>query len=314
MLQPETKELPRINQIVSPAGERVVAIVDRTANLQEAAKALVTARFSFGGKSPYAPDIVLVNEFVKKNFLDAVVQHSIGFLTGRDSNVIENGKLTRLQGQGSGNLPKEIQSEDGVRVVTSGSNGAIMDVKKRSSSVLQSKISQCCLLVFAVSSLDDAIDLANSNNATLLASYVFAAPGSANYLSQFIYSRTAFINHIPTEILVGPAAPLNHPTKSVPRYPVTLFSQPRPHYLTPPPESALLGTLLRATDPKVLRQLEERDVAALPKGKERPLGGGLGFFEQGFVAGAIVVLTPVVVGIGALSVYGYRAVSARLWR
>lgn len=314
VLQPETKEPPQINQIVSPAGERVVAIVDRTANLQEAAKALVTARFSFSGKSPYAPDIVLVNEFVKKNFLDAVVQHSIGFLTGRDSNVIENGKLTRFQGQGSGNLPGEIQSEDGVRVVTSGSNGAIMDVKKRSSSVLQSKISQCCLLVFAVSSLDDAIDLANSDNATLLASYVFAAPGSANYLSQFIYSRTAFINHIPTEILVGPAAPLNHPTKSVPRYPVTLFSQPCPHYVTPPPESALLGTLLRATDPKVLRQLEERDVAALPKGKERPLGGGLGFFEQGFVVGAIVLLTPVVVGIGALSVYGYRAVSARLWR
>lgn len=314
VLQSETKEPPRINQIVSPAGERVVAIVDRTANLQEAAKALVTARFSFSGKSPYAPDIVLVNEFVKKNFLDAVVQHSIGFLTGRDSNMIENGKPTRFQGQDSGNLPKEIQSEDGVRVVTSGSNGAIVDVKKRSSSVLQSKISQCCLLVFAVSSLDDAIDLANSNNATLLASYVFAAPGSANYLSQFIYSRTAFINHIPTEILVGPAAPLNHPAKSVPRYPVTLFSQPRPHYMTPPPESALLSTLLRATDPKVLRQLEERDVAALPKGKERPLGGGLGFFEQGFVTGAIVVLIPVVVGIGALSIYGYRSVSARLWR
>ena len=84
--------------------------------------------------------------------------------------------------------------------------------------------------------------------------------------------------------------------------------------MTPPPESALLSTLLRATDPKVLRQLEERDVAALPKGKEWPLGRGLGFFEQGFVVGAIVVLTPVVVGIGALSVYGYRAVSARLWR
>jgi aldehyde dehydrogenase (NAD+) len=131
VLQPETKEPPRINQIVSPAGERVVAIVDRTANLQEAAKALVTARFSFSGKSPYAPDIVLVNEFVKKNFLDAVVQHSIGFLTGRDSNVIENGEPTRFQGQDSGNLPKEIQSEDGVRVVTSGSNGAIVDVKKR---------------------------------------------------------------------------------------------------------------------------------------------------------------------------------------
>ena len=84
--------------------------------------------------------------------------------------------------------------------------------------------------------------------------------------------------------------------------------------MTPPPESALLSTLLRATDPKILRQLEERDVAALPKGKERPLGGGLGFFEQGFVTGAIVVLIPVVVGIGALSIYGYRSVSARLWR
>ncbi|OCL07458.1 ALDH-like protein [Glonium stellatum] len=311
VLQVESIEPLRINQIVSPAAERVVAIVDRTADLQEAAKALVTARFSFGGRSPYAPDTVLVNEFVKKNFLDAVVQQSIGFLTGRDGNVIGNGKPTRSQSR-AGNLPKDIQ-EDGIRIVTSGSNGSIIDIEKRISAVLHSKIRQCCLPVCAVRSLDDAIDLANSNNSILLASYVFAAPRPAKYLSQFIYSRAAFVNHIPTELLVGPAAPLNHPTTSLPRYSVTLFSQPRPHYVKPHPKDALLGKLLRASDAKVLRQLEEHDTAGLLNRKERPLGGGLGFFEQGFIIGATVLLTPLAVGLGVLSIYGYRAASSRWW-
>lgn len=50
---------------------RCVAIVDRSADIEAAAKAITAARFSFGGYSPYAPDLVLVNEFVKKEFFEA---------------------------------------------------------------------------------------------------------------------------------------------------------------------------------------------------------------------------------------------------
>lgn len=53
------------------AKHRCVAIVDRSADIEAAAKAITTARFSFGGCSPYAPDLVLVNEFVQKEFFEA---------------------------------------------------------------------------------------------------------------------------------------------------------------------------------------------------------------------------------------------------
>jgi acyl-CoA reductase-like NAD-dependent aldehyde dehydrogenase len=42
--------------------------VDRTADIDHAAKAIVTARFKFQGASPYSPDLVIVNEFVKDEF------------------------------------------------------------------------------------------------------------------------------------------------------------------------------------------------------------------------------------------------------
>ncbi|KKY21022.1 putative aldehyde dehydrogenase [Diplodia seriata] len=68
---------PSSSLILSPASSLAVAVVERNADLGAAAKALVTARFGFGGRSPYAPDVVLVNEFAKEAFLNAVVQESI---------------------------------------------------------------------------------------------------------------------------------------------------------------------------------------------------------------------------------------------
>jgi acyl-CoA reductase-like NAD-dependent aldehyde dehydrogenase len=59
----------------------VIAIVERGANVQEAARALVVARFCLRGKSPYAPDLVLVNEWIKKDFLNAVIQEFALFNT-----------------------------------------------------------------------------------------------------------------------------------------------------------------------------------------------------------------------------------------
>ena len=50
------------------------AVVDRTADIQRAAKAIVAARFTYGGRSPYSPDIVLVNEFRRKEFFEACVR------------------------------------------------------------------------------------------------------------------------------------------------------------------------------------------------------------------------------------------------
>jgi acyl-CoA reductase-like NAD-dependent aldehyde dehydrogenase len=58
-------------QKLSSSEARTVAIVDRSADIDAAARAIVTARFSFQGMSSYAPDLVIVNEFVKKDFFQA---------------------------------------------------------------------------------------------------------------------------------------------------------------------------------------------------------------------------------------------------
>lgn len=72
-------------RLASPADARCVAIVDRSANVDDAARAITLARFSFGGSSPYAPDLVLVNEFVKKDFFEACSRYAT-LAFARDNN------------------------------------------------------------------------------------------------------------------------------------------------------------------------------------------------------------------------------------
>lgn len=166
ILQNGSADSPKANELVSPSQAKVVAVVERDANLEEAAKALVTARFSFRGRSPYAPDIVLVNEWVKKEFLNAAVQQSIRYLTEENGYAQENGYV--LEKRSARDKPdsvmtilEQVKKEGGARIVTSGSNGAILDIERRSSSLLRQKIDNSCLAVHAVSSMDDAIDLSN---------------------------------------------------------------------------------------------------------------------------------------------------------
>ena len=44
------------------SSSNVVAVVDRSADISAAAEAIVSARISFNGKSPYAPDVVRIPE------------------------------------------------------------------------------------------------------------------------------------------------------------------------------------------------------------------------------------------------------------
>lgn len=60
---------------------RTIAIVDRSADVEAAARALVTARFRFQGTSPYGPDLVIVNDFVQSDLTEACAQHARRFYT-----------------------------------------------------------------------------------------------------------------------------------------------------------------------------------------------------------------------------------------
>lgn len=117
------------NQLVSKAGSITAAIVDRTANLDETAKALVNARFSFNGKSPYAPDVIFINEFTKKDFLQALLRHSVSF----DEEVEREKSPTRRTGRENGirDLISSLQKDGSGRVIAQESNRAILEVTKR---------------------------------------------------------------------------------------------------------------------------------------------------------------------------------------
>ncbi|KAF5656718.1 aromatic ring-opening dioxygenase family [Fusarium heterosporum] len=56
-----------------PQQAHTVAIVDRTGLLQDTARSLWFARTAFGGASLYAPDIIVVNKFIKNDFLKALL-------------------------------------------------------------------------------------------------------------------------------------------------------------------------------------------------------------------------------------------------
>jgi aldehyde dehydrogenase (NAD+) len=126
--QEGSEEDSQSRNVLSPSHATVTGIVDRTANLEEAAEALLTARFSFNGKSPYAPDVILVNEFVKKDFLNAVIRKSIDFMTGRNGNDIPDEKSSNGKRKQETN---DLSGKTGVNVITSGSSGTIAEISNR---------------------------------------------------------------------------------------------------------------------------------------------------------------------------------------
>lgn len=110
--------------LVSNPKAPVLAFVERDADVQAAAKALVSARFGLGGKSAYAPDVVYVNEWVKKDLLRALVQQSTDFMA--------NPAATRRSAKGAkSELAKQAEKDGSVNILSSGSGGLILDVEDR---------------------------------------------------------------------------------------------------------------------------------------------------------------------------------------
>lgn len=101
----------------------VAAVVERDADIAAAAKALALARFGLRGASPYAPDIVLVNEWVKKEFLVAVTQSCVSLAEAGGV-----GSAKRGVGQG---LLDDVVREGSASVVSAGKDGVVLDVENR---------------------------------------------------------------------------------------------------------------------------------------------------------------------------------------
>jgi len=107
-------------------------VVDRTAHINEAAQAVVRARFSRRGTSPYAPDVVLVNEFVLEEFLACLLQHTSPYMAHENGSIGNPSKLKQHRpfAEGQRILDAAEKSED-MRVVVRGSNVNIISVQSR---------------------------------------------------------------------------------------------------------------------------------------------------------------------------------------
>lgn len=145
--------------ILSNPSSLSVAIVERSADFDNAARALINARFAFRGKSPYAPDLVLVNEFVKKEFLQALARQLIA--TG--NSVVQNESikdvLPRVGSQRSAASEFQSTRDDDARLVSEEAAGAIFEIRGRKPSSLLRKTSKPVLVVHGIKSIDDGIDI-----------------------------------------------------------------------------------------------------------------------------------------------------------
>ncbi|KAJ9130729.1 Aldehyde dehydrogenase [Pleurostoma richardsiae] len=280
----------------------VVAIVDRTADLEEAAKTLVDARMQFRGRSPYAPDIILVNEFAKTDFLNAAARHSIRYMTEEKGSLAENHEWLNSS---DAKLNGSVTTQSGIRTITSGANSSIVDIRDRALLPELGKVTQRSIRVHGVSSLDDAIEIANDlSPETLLAVYSFGDLQTCNYLLQFTPSSAGFANWIPTELLVGPAAPEGHPLTLSTRYPSSLFTAPRPRFAK---STTAFEHLWRITDGGQTAPVAEIDLLEKIEVERRlPVKHVMGYFEGAVLVGLATSMTPVVVGLSALAYRGLQ--------
>ncbi|KAI7264141.1 ALDH-like protein [Hortaea werneckii] len=293
--QTGNEQVPGVNLLSSAAKSKTVAVVDRTADISLAARELVAATFAFGGRSPYAPDYIFVNEFVKRAFLQAVVGACA--------------KLSALPPTEKGSKPQQAmddfverlrQADPRSRIVLQEQRMAVLDLFDRVKVPLRTKNEYPVMIVHGVRSLDDAIDLIGStSNHASLAAYHFGNPATGKYLSQFIDAEVSFVNHIPRELLVGPAFPTGHPIELQNRYPRELFTVHRPAFINSPASDQTIRDVLSSSNRASSTKLLEAATAPLNVMKRHP-GGGVGFFEQGFLMNAGIILTTTVsiTGVG----------------
>jgi aldehyde dehydrogenase (NAD+) len=303
-------------QLASPR-TKVIAVVDRTADLALAAEQLVAARFAFGGTSPYAPDLILVNEFVKKEFLEHALKQSIRYLSGSDE-ITANGspnsprQTAQKPASGIADAFKTLQDSRSWRlsVVTKGDNGAVVEMSNLST--LPPKVTQPLFCISAITSLEHAISLVDDDSQTLLAAYHFGVPSSGKYLSQFINADVSFVNHVPYRILLGPAAPSFRHIDIEKRYNTQNFTRASPAYIVPSPAQVSMQKVVVGKDAKKVAADQLARASQEIKEKSRAESIAIGYFEQGIFIGLGVYGIPLLTCIGASVFFGVRA-GLRRW-
>lgn len=251
-------------------------MIDRTADVKLAARELVAARFAFGGSSPYAPDLVLVNEFVKQEFLQAVREesHKLG-ANGKEDAKGKRGAASRV----SGAVEALKKADSRLQVIVQEASTTVVELTTRRAEMLEVKTDAPILTVHAVKSLDDAIDFIGSAEGPALAAYHFGNPQVGKYLAQFVDARVSFVNQIPRELLIGPAHPASYAVEPSARYTVEMFTLARPAFIQAAKSSDEIAAVLASTSQSAAQKLLEQALAPLVAMKRKP-GGGVGMLPR----------------------------------
>lgn len=292
VLQTSTRASPKIKELASGPNTTSIAVVDRTADVASAVDAIVQARTVFGGRSPYAPHTVLVNEFVLQRFIEAV-RMAISGVSSKAS--LKDTLQAKDKAQ-----PLELDLQSGeLSVVRSGSSFPKIEAKPNSEPVLR---------VWPTRSLDDAINILDQADTPYRAAYHFCNLPSAKYLAQFVNAEVTFINHIPPQLLIGPASPAGQPFNLESRYAVSSFAHRRPAFVVAAPLTQELTSILATPDNASAQGLLVETTTPL-KIMKRSEGGGVGFFEQGFLMNAsfILISTLALTSAGAWQLWKYRS-------
>ncbi|EGY19352.1 uncharacterized protein VDAG_09812 [Verticillium dahliae VdLs.17] len=263
ILQNGSTAAPLAHHIVSESQNRIIAVVERDADVDEAARSLVTARFSLRGKSAYAPDLVLVNEWIRKDFLAALSRQSIAL---GNSYVSE----TRpAKASASSNLVQEVMKGGSGSVHSTSQYGAIVEIEE--------------------------------SFGRLSAAYVYTAPGAAKYICQFLNASICLVNHIPLKLL-SPTDHSFSPDTLTP-YSERHFTLAKGQFIEPTKDGQRLAQLFFEASPKGCQILHEEASAALKDMNRVKKGGDIGFFNQGIVTGGIIVLSTAISCTGLLCYY-----------
>lgn len=303
-------EIPLTRTDLMPPSTRSIAIVDRGANMEDAVSALLRARFSFGGQSPLAPDLVLVNEFRVKEFCQSMAESTTKYFAVH----LENGTVasTSTEKARASRVSSRELDQAGAEIVISGSRGSVARIMDRSSKLLRNRIQEPLLLIHPVRSVDDAIDFVNSEGEELLSAiFAFGTPDVVKYISQSVDAHLCCANGIPVEVLVGPVTPIGYPTNLRSPYSKDMFSVPKPEFIQYEKKSSRLSRLLDENDVKEANALRQ-EAELLDTKVKQPSGSAIGFFEQGILLGFGLILTTIVASNVVLWRYGVPAVIRRI--
>ncbi|KAL4735876.1 Aldehyde/histidinol dehydrogenase [Aspergillus similis] len=274
------------------ARTRSVAVVNKTANLAQAVEALVSLRFGFGGKSPFAPDCVVVHEAALNDFLARITEKSLKYHAANEgSGGISSGSKSAFL--------TDAEKAAGAKVIVSGNSWGVVRVEDRDLKLLERKPNERVLWVKSCTSLDDAIEACRQYGSPV-AAYIFADPASAKYLAQFIDARFSWVNHIPLEMLIGPLVDERGTLESSTRYSRSAFEVPRAQVVTESHACIRIKSLLGTKTAKKAKIWREA-TAPLRETGQSP-GGGVGHFEQGIISGGLVILSSVAI---VVSIFGY---------